>query len=98
LRLAQHDTTIFKSLMAGEHCPHGFINRDMREQLTSTRLLRSCADDAKKASAKVTRCFRGCTPTAFERKSQADLQRAERRTGALSNAPTRRRAGQCQRK
>jgi hypothetical protein len=50
--------------MAGEHCLHGFTNRDMREQLTSTRLLRSCADDPKKASAKVTRCFRGCTPTA----------------------------------
>jgi len=30
----------------------------MREQLTSTRLLRSCADDPKKANAKVTRCFR----------------------------------------
>lgn len=30
----------------------------MREQLTSTRLLRSCAYDPKKANAKFTRCFR----------------------------------------
>ena len=55
--LAQNDATIFRSLMAEEHCLHGFTNRDMREQLTSTRLLRSCADDPKKASAKVTRCI-----------------------------------------
>ena len=56
--LAQQDTTLFKSLMAGEHCLHGFTNRDIRSQLASTRLLRSCADDPKKASAKVSRCFR----------------------------------------
>ena len=45
--------------MTGEHCLHGFTNRDIRAQLTSTRcLLRSCADDPKKASARVSRCFR----------------------------------------
>jgi hypothetical protein len=44
--------------MAGEHCLHGFTNRGIRARLTSTQLLRSCADDPKKASAKVGRCFR----------------------------------------
>ena len=56
--LAQLDATLFKSLMAGEHCLHGFTNRDIRSQPTNTRWLRSCADDPKKASAKVGRCSR----------------------------------------
>jgi hypothetical protein len=56
--LAQADATLFKSLMAGEHCLHGSTNRDIRARLTSTHLLRSCADDPKKASAKGGRCFR----------------------------------------
>ena len=56
--LAQHDATLFKSLMAGEHCLRGFTNRDIRAQLKSTRLLRACADDPKKASARVSRSFR----------------------------------------
>ena len=49
------DAALFKSLMAGEHCLHGFTNRDIRARLTSTQLLRSCADDPKKASAKLCR-------------------------------------------
>jgi hypothetical protein len=56
--LAQHDATLFKSLMAGEHCLHGFTNRDIRTRLASTQLLRSCDNDPKKTSAKVGRCFR----------------------------------------
>lgn len=56
--MAQHDATLFKSLMAGEHCLHGFTNRDIRSQLSGTRWLRACADNPKKASAKVGRCFR----------------------------------------
>jgi hypothetical protein len=56
--LAQQDATLFNSLMAGEHCLHGFTNRDIRSQLASACLLRSCADDPNKASAKVSRCFR----------------------------------------
>lgn len=48
--MAQHDATLFKSLMAGEHCLHGFTNRDIRSQLNGTRWLRACADDPKKAS------------------------------------------------
>ena len=55
--MAQHDATLFKSPMAGEHCLHGFTNRDIRSRLTGTRWLRACADDPKKASAKVGRCF-----------------------------------------
>ena len=56
--LAQHDATLFKSLMAGEHCLHGFANRDIRSRLAGARWLRPCADNPKKASAKVGRCFR----------------------------------------
>ena len=56
--MAQLDATLFKSLMAGEHCLHGFTNRNIRSKLKSTRLLSSCADDPEKASAKVGRCFR----------------------------------------
>ena len=56
--LAQHDGTLFKSLMAGEHCLHGFTSRDIRFRMTGTRWLRACADDPMKASAKVGRCFR----------------------------------------
>lgn len=56
--MAQHDATLFKSLMAGEHCLHGFTNRDIRSRLSGTRWPLACADDPKKASAKVGRCFR----------------------------------------
>jgi len=41
--LAQHDATLFKSLMADEHCLHGFTNRDIRARSASTQLLHSCA-------------------------------------------------------
>jgi hypothetical protein len=39
--LAQPDATLFKSLMAGEHCLHGFTSRDIRSRLTGTRWLRA---------------------------------------------------------
>ena len=51
-------TTLFKSLMDGEHCLRGFTNRDIRSRLTGTRWLRACACNPKKASAKIGRCFR----------------------------------------
>lgn len=56
--MAQDDATLFKSLMDGEHCLNGFTNRDIRSRLTGTCWLRACAEDPKKASAKVGRCFR----------------------------------------
>jgi hypothetical protein len=56
--MAQYDATLFKSLMVGEHCLHGFTSRDIRSRLSGTRWLRTCADDPKKVSAKVGRCFR----------------------------------------
>ena len=56
--MAQLDADLLGSLMDGEHSLRGFTNRDIRSQLTKTRSLRSCADDPKKASAKVGRCFR----------------------------------------
>ena len=56
--MAQLDANLFKSPMDGQHCQRGFTNRDIRSQLTKTRWLRSCANDPKKASAKVSRRFR----------------------------------------
>jgi len=56
--LAQPDADLCKSLMDGGHCLRGFTNRDIRSHLTQTGWLRSCADDPKKASAKVGRFFR----------------------------------------
>jgi hypothetical protein len=41
--------------MDGEHSLRGFTHRDVRSELTKTRWLRSCADDPKKASAKISR-------------------------------------------
>ena len=55
--MVQHDATLFKSLRAGDHHLHGFTNRDIRTRRASTQLLRACAGDPKKASAKVGRCF-----------------------------------------
>ena len=52
------EPTLLKCLMAGDHCLHGFTNRNIRSNLKSTRLLSSCADDPKKAIAKFGRCFR----------------------------------------
>ena len=37
---------------------HGYMNRDIRWQLSGTRWLGDCADDPKKGSAKVGRYFR----------------------------------------
>lgn len=54
--LAQDDATLFKRLMDSEHSLRGFTKRDIRSELT--RWLRSCADDLKEVSAKVSRCFR----------------------------------------
>jgi hypothetical protein len=56
--MAQHDATLFESLMAGEHRLHGFTNRNIRSQLSGTRWPRACADNPRKASAKVGRCLR----------------------------------------
>ena len=55
--LAQQGATLLKSLMAGE-LPFWIHQPGIRSKLKSTRLLSSCADDPKKACAKVGRCFR----------------------------------------
>lgn len=44
--------------VVGEHCVHGFTNRDIRTTLARTPMLRECVTDPKKASAEVGRCFR----------------------------------------
>lgn len=41
--LARHDTELFQSIMAGEHCLRGFTNRDIRSRLASTVHLRVTA-------------------------------------------------------
>jgi hypothetical protein len=44
--------------MAGDHCLHGFTNRDIWARLASTQWLRSRSSDPTKARAKVGRSFR----------------------------------------
>jgi hypothetical protein len=56
--LAYHDIELFQAVMAGEHCLIGFTNRDIRSKLQSTQHLRSCGQDPKKASSKVSRILR----------------------------------------
>jgi hypothetical protein len=56
--LARHDTELFQAVMDGEHCLRGFTNRDIRTKLQSTLHLRSCCQDPKKESSKVSRIFR----------------------------------------
>jgi len=55
---AHHDIELFQAVMDGEHCLRGFANRDIRSKLQSTQHLRSCGQDSKKASSKVSRIFR----------------------------------------
>ena len=56
--LAHSDAELFRAVMDGEHCVRGFTNRDIRTKLQSTRHLRFCGQDQKKASSKVSRIFR----------------------------------------
>jgi hypothetical protein len=56
--LARRDTELFQSIMAGEHCLKGFSNRDIRARLASTSHLRTCDNNSRKESAKVSRIFR----------------------------------------
>ena len=56
--LAHHDTELFEAVMDGDHCLRGFTNRDIRTKLQSTLHLRSCGQDLKKGSSKVSRIFR----------------------------------------
>lgn len=53
--LARHDAELF---MAGEHCLRGFTNHDIRARLASSVHLRTCRQDPKKESAKVSRTLR----------------------------------------
>ncbi|MBI4472972.1 MAG: hypothetical protein HY646_09915, partial [Acidobacteria bacterium] len=56
--LARRDAELFQSVMDGDHCLRGFSNRDIRQRLASTPHLRQCAQNPKKASAKISRIFR----------------------------------------
>jgi hypothetical protein len=55
--LSHDDTELFQAIMDGEHCLRGFTNREIRTRLQSTLHLRSCGQDQKKASSKVSRIF-----------------------------------------
>jgi hypothetical protein len=55
--LSHDDTELFQAIMDGEHCLRGFTNREIRTRLQSTQHLRSCGQDQKKASSKVSRIF-----------------------------------------
>jgi hypothetical protein len=56
--MASQDAELFESVMDGEHCLKGFNNRDIRAQLQSKHHLRTCGQDARKQSAKISRTFR----------------------------------------
>jgi hypothetical protein len=56
--LARRDAELFQSIMDGDHCLRGFSNRDIRERLARTPLLKDCPSNSKRATGKVTRIFR----------------------------------------
>ena len=56
--LARRDAELFQSVMDGDHCLRGFANKDIRARLASTPHLRKCGNEAKKASAKISRILR----------------------------------------
>jgi hypothetical protein len=56
--LSEEDQRLFKALLSGDNAINGFRNRDIRERLTGTTLLRACGKDRHKQSAKVTRMLK----------------------------------------
>lgn len=56
--LSEEDQRLFKALLSGDHAINGFRNRDIRERLAETSLLRACGKDRYKQSAKVTRLLK----------------------------------------
>jgi hypothetical protein len=56
--LGEEDQRLFKALLSGDNAINGFRNRDIRERLAKTSLLRACAKDRNKQSAKVTRMLK----------------------------------------
>lgn len=62
--------------MAGEHCLHRFTNRDIRSQLTSTRLLRVCADDSLEGKCEGQPLLQAAARPRAHRKDPAHAQLA----------------------
>jgi hypothetical protein len=56
--LSEADQRRFKALLSGDNAINGFRNRDIRERLAETSLLRACGKDRCKQSAKVTRMLK----------------------------------------
>jgi hypothetical protein len=56
--LSEEDQRLFKALLSGDNAINGFRNRDIRERLAKISLLRACAKDRNKQSAKVTRMLK----------------------------------------
>ena len=56
--LSEEDQRLFKALLAGDNTINGFRNRDIREHLAVTALLRACGKDRHKQSAKVSRLLK----------------------------------------
>jgi hypothetical protein len=56
--LARRDAELFQTIMDGDHCLRGFSNRDIRERLARTPLLKDCPDNSQRASGRITRIFR----------------------------------------
>ena len=86
--MAQHDAALFKSLMTGEHCLHGFTNRDIRSRLTGTRWLRARVPTTRRRPApRSAAASGGCTRTGSSPRSRAPGAGASPTTGARSWAP-----------
>lgn len=56
--LSDEDQGLFKAVLSGDNTINGFCNRDVRECLAGTSLLRTCGKDSRKRSAKVSRLLR----------------------------------------
>gem|GEM_PF-4142764 len=56
--LRDEDQGLFKALLSGDNTINGFRNRDVRERLAGTSLLRTCGKDRHKQSAKVSRLLK----------------------------------------
>src|SRR5205807_9087151 len=52
------DDELLQSVIDGDHCLRGFRYKDIRTRLASTPHLRKCGNEAKKASAKISRILR----------------------------------------
>lgn len=56
--MSTEDQQIFKALLMGGNTISGFRNRDLRERLTGSTILRSCGRCTAKQSSKISRLLK----------------------------------------